>query len=89
MKSLGVCYWYVNMPRCGWVEHGLKYITVYVQKHKYTIGDLFLSPVGSRRAARGARICQTCLLGLVSLIDRLTLWEESIGDWCIPITKDQ
>ena len=33
MKSLGVYLWYVKMPRCGWVEHGLEYITFYVQKH--------------------------------------------------------
>ena len=31
MKSLGVCYWYVKMSRCGCVEHGLENITVYVQ----------------------------------------------------------
>ena len=34
MKSLGVCYWYVKMPRCGCVEHGLGCIKFYVHKHK-------------------------------------------------------
>ena len=33
MKSLGVYYWYVKMPQCGCVEHGLEYITFYVEKH--------------------------------------------------------
>ena len=33
MKSFGVCYWYVKMPRGGCVEHGLQYITLYGQKH--------------------------------------------------------
>ena len=33
MKSLGVYYWHVKMPRCGCVEHGLEYITFHVQKH--------------------------------------------------------
>ena len=33
MKSLGVYYWYVKMPRCGCVEHGLQYITFYAQQH--------------------------------------------------------
>ena len=33
MKSLGVYYWYVKMPRWGCVEHGLKYIMFYVKKH--------------------------------------------------------
>ena len=31
-KSLG-CYWYVKIPQCGCMEHGLKHITFYVQKH--------------------------------------------------------
>ena len=32
MKSLGVCYWYVKMTQCRYVEHGLEYITFYVKK---------------------------------------------------------
>ena len=32
MKSLGVCYRYVIMPRCVCVWHGLEYFTFYVQK---------------------------------------------------------
>ena len=30
-KSWGLCYWYVKMPWCGCMEHGLEYITFYVQ----------------------------------------------------------
>ena len=40
MKSLvgggwvgGGCYWYVKIPLCEYMEHGLEYITFYVQKH--------------------------------------------------------
>ena len=33
MKSLGVCQWYVRMPWCRCVEHGLDYITFYVERH--------------------------------------------------------
>ena len=33
MKSFGVYYWYVKMPQCGCVEHGLEYITFYVKKY--------------------------------------------------------
>ena len=33
MKSLGLYYWYVKMPRCGCVHHGLEYITFCVQKY--------------------------------------------------------
>ena len=33
MMSLTVYYFYVKMPRCRWVEHGLEYITFYVQKY--------------------------------------------------------
>ena len=53
MKSLGVCYWYVKMPGCGCMKHGLDYC---IQKH---LGSLFWSPAGSRQAAR---ICETPLL---------------------------
>ena len=62
MKSLWVCYWYVKMPRYGYVEHGLAYVTFYVQKHKAHLAALFWFPAGSRRAARGALICETPLL---------------------------
>ena len=34
MKSLGVCYQYIKMPRCGCVEHGLRYNTLYVWNHR-------------------------------------------------------
>ena len=33
MKSLGICYWYVKMPQCGYVEHGSEYFSIDVQKH--------------------------------------------------------
>ena len=33
MKYLWVYYWYVKMPWCGCVEHGLKCITFYVKKY--------------------------------------------------------
>ena len=32
-KSFGICYWYVKIPQCGYMENGLKHITFYVQKH--------------------------------------------------------
>ena len=32
-KSLAVCCWCVKIPRCGYMGHGLKLITFYVQKH--------------------------------------------------------
>ena len=31
-KSLVVCYWCVKIPRCGYIEYGLKHISFYVQK---------------------------------------------------------
>ena len=39
MKSLGVYYWYVEMLRCGYVEHGLEYFSFYVQKHLAHLAD--------------------------------------------------
>ena len=32
-KSLGVCYWCVQIPQCGYIRHGLKIIMFYVQNH--------------------------------------------------------
>ena len=32
-KSLGVCHWCAKIPQCGYVEHELKDIASYVQKH--------------------------------------------------------
>ena len=32
MKSFGVCYWYVKVPQCRYIELGLEYIMFYVQK---------------------------------------------------------
>ena len=30
---MGTYYWYLKMPKCGYMEHGLKDIAFYVQKH--------------------------------------------------------
>ena len=60
MKSLGACY-SIKMPRCGCLEHGLEYITFNVQNYKAHLAALFWFPAGSRRAARGARICKDLL----------------------------
>ena len=81
MKSLGVFYWYVAMPQFGCVEHGIWYITFYVQKHIAHLAALFWFPVGLRRAARGARICETPLLNRHKFLslEILTLqWENKI-----------
>ena len=57
MKSLGVYYWYVKIPQCGYMEHGLEYIMFYVKKTYGTFGGVFWSPAGLRQAARSACIC--------------------------------
>ena len=62
MKSLGAFYWYVKMPQCGCVEHGLEYIKFYVQKHIVPLVALLWFPAGSRWAARGPLICKSPLL---------------------------
>ena len=59
MKLLWVCHWNVKMPGCGCVEHGIDYITFYVQKHIAPLVALFWFPAGSGQAARGACICET------------------------------
>ena len=35
MKSLGVYFWYVNMPRWGCAEHGLEYIMGYIMGYMF------------------------------------------------------
>ena len=32
-KSMGAYFWYVKIPQCGWMEHGLKDIVFFVQNH--------------------------------------------------------
>ena len=61
MKSLGVHYGYIKMPWYGCMEHGLEYLSFYVQKTYSTLGGLFWNPAVSRRAARGARISEARL----------------------------
>ena len=45
------------------MEHGLKVIAFYVQKAYNTLHSCHNFPAGSRQADRGARICETSLLG--------------------------
>ena len=61
-KSLGVLNWCVKIPQCGYMEYGLTDTAFYVQKHTNTLHSCHNFPVGSREAARGARICETSLL---------------------------
>ena len=37
-KSLGVCYWCVKIPQCWFMDHGLKHVSFYVQKHVIAMG---------------------------------------------------
>ena len=52
-KPLRVRYRCVKIPQRGYMEHGLKDIAFYVQKH---ITPCHNFPAGSRQAARGGRI---------------------------------
>ena len=75
MKSFGVYYWYVKIPPRGFVDHGFKYITFYVQKHIAHLVACSRPPAGSRLAAMGVRICETFVnhrYGILLL--QLTLW---------------
>ena len=77
MKSLWVYYWHVNIPRWGYVEHGLEHILFYVQNH---IAHLDACS-GQRQAARGSRISETCLF-ISSLCDVFSL-EMNFSVWKI------
>ena len=64
MKSLRVYYWYVKMPRFGYVQHGLKYFFVLWSKTYSALQRAACSGPhpGSRRVARSARISETRIL---------------------------
>ena len=60
MKSLG---YITDMSKChGAGVWSMEYITFYVQKHIAYLVACSGPSAGSRRAARGARICETRLL---------------------------
>ena len=93
MKSLGVCYWYVKIPQCGYMEHGLEYILW--SKAYGTFGGLFWIPTGLRQAARNVGICETHLFLMYALASTMVylnqcwlgfnkdLWHSSQG-LCFP-----
>ena len=62
-ESLGVRYWCIKIPQCGLMEHGLKDIAIICSKPYNTLHSCHNFPAGSQQAARGARICETSLLG--------------------------
>ena len=62
LKILGVYYWYIKMPRCGCVEHGLEYFSFYIQKHIAHLAACSGPHAGLRPAAGGARISEISLL---------------------------
>ena len=61
MKSLGVMLLMCQNAMMRGVEHGLGFY-VLCSKHVVHLAALFWFPAGSRRAARGAHICETPLL---------------------------
>ena len=40
IKSLGVYYWYVNIPQCGYMEHGSEYTLLRFMYSKANLRDL-------------------------------------------------
>ena len=73
LKSLGAYNWYVKMPWCGFVEHGLEYFSFYVKKHIAHLSASSGSPAGLWWAARGARISETRLFhGQIISINSIT-----------------
>ena len=60
-KSLGVYYWYVKVPRCGCVEHGLKRNCFRLKIYR-KLGGQFCTPTGLRQDTRCTCICKNCLL---------------------------
>ena len=77
-------YWYVKMPRCGYVEHGLEHFSFYVQKHTAHLAACYGPPAGLRWAARGARISETLVFRNWNQNCKVWNWNwkvESKGNW--------
>ena len=52
---------YVKIPEYGYMEHGLEYITFYIQKHLARLAVCSGLPL-VRQAAMGAHISEICLI---------------------------
>ena len=82
-KSLGVCYWYVKIPHCGYMDHELKHISFYVQKRVVAMGMCYNpalvrnKPLGSPASVKWV-YCNSpyCLHQIRS---------TSNGSWCMGI----
>ena len=79
MKSFGPCYVYAKMPWCGCMEHGLEYITCYVQKHIALLGICSSSLVRDGSLGAPPHLWDS-LIGQVQLkyTDLRTSW---VYDW--------
>ena len=62
-------------PQCWCVEHGLEYITFYVQKHIAQLAACSGPPACSRQAARGACICENRLFK--DIVNHKQKWKVS------------
>ena len=83
MTSLGVYYWYIKIPRCWCAEHGLEYITFYFQKYIEHLAPCSGPPVGSRRAARGTRICKNRLFKWATTRSRRQTFEKIMQEYIV------
>ena len=77
-KSLGVYYWYVKMPQCGYMEHRLKDVVMF---KTYSTSSNLLYPDGSRHGARGARICELVYSARLSRAHTVYYIYESMALW--------
>ena len=59
-ESMGGMLPMCQIPQCGQMEHGLKYIAFYVKTYN-TLHSCHNFPAGSWQAARDTRICETSL----------------------------
>ena len=76
-KLLGVRYWCVKIPQCGYMEHRLKHITFYVQKHIAAL-EMYHNPGQVRDKPLGA-----------STSVKLVYWgSNSVTHWWQIVHKD-
>ena len=58
---MGAYYWYVKIPQCRYLEHGLKDVAFNVQKHITLAQSCHNFPLVSDKPPRDTRICETSL----------------------------
>ena len=62
MKLLRIYYWYVKIPQCRYIDHGLKDMKCYVKKHMVPRAICYNPPLVRNKPLGAPAYCETPLL---------------------------